>query len=248
MPRNHHIARIPVDMEYPDDILGNLVNEVFSGEYESGHDGRGLTILDIGANIGSFAVWASLRWPGSTIHCFEANPGTFPFLQRNTRANPLIHCNHAAVFPGSDKKMTFFSRFAGDGEGGLAAYMDETFRKGVTGDRYEVEVANPATLPKADIVKLDIEGGESAVLAALDLSGTSLVLTEFQNRRNRIEMQATLAKAGFVAVRDEAAPWDPILDFKDYNQNLHGDIYGHMYYERKGQTKLRRAAPAPAQG
>ena len=61
MPRNRHAASISVAMEYPDDILGNLVNEVFSGEYESGHDGAGLTILDIGANIGSFAVWAALR-------------------------------------------------------------------------------------------------------------------------------------------------------------------------------------------
>lgn len=246
MPRNHHLARIPVEMEYPDDILGNLVNEVFGGEYESGHDGADLTILDIGANIGSFAVWAALRWPGSTIHCFEANPGTFPYLQRNTRANPRIHCTNAAVFPGGEKKMTFFSRFAGDGEAGLAAYMGDTFRRDLHGTMNEVDVADPAGLPKADIVKLDIEGGEAAVLAALDLSGTSLVLSEFQNRRNRLEMQATLAKAGFVAVRDEEAPWDPILDFKDYNQDLKGDVYGHMFYERKGQTKLRRAAGAAA--
>ena len=34
-----------------------------------------------------------------------------------------------------------------------------------------------------------------------------------------------LAKAGFVAVRDEE---EPILDFKDYNQNLKGDIRPHV--------------------
>ena len=50
------------------------------------------------------------------------------------------------------------------------------------------------------IVKLDIEGGEAVVLAVLDLTGTALVLSEFQNRRNRIEMQALLATAGLVAV------------------------------------------------
>ena len=49
------------------------------------------------------------------------------------------------------------------------------------------------------------------------------------------------AKAGFVAVRDDAAPWDPILDFRDYNQRLKGDIFGQMFYERRGQTKLRRS-------
>jgi FkbM family methyltransferase len=241
MLRSHHVARIPIAMAYPDDILGNLVNEVVSGEYESGHDGSGLTILDIGANIGAFAVWASLRWPGSTVHCYEPNPETFPYLKRNTAANARIHCTHAAVYPGGQRTMPFFYRFAGDGEAGLSAYMGETFRAGADGRTCEVDVISPAALPKADIVKLDIEGGEAAVLAALDLTGTALVLGEFQTRRNRSEMQAALAKAGFVAVRDDEAPWDPILNFNDYNQSLKGDIYGHMFYERKGQNKLARA-------
>lgn len=238
MPRNHHVARVSVPMEYPDEILGNLVNEVFAGEYECGLDGSGLTILDIGANVGSFAVWAARRWPGSTINCYEANPGTFPYLVRNTRFDAGTHCHHAAVFPGGRKTMPFFSRFDGDGEAGLLTYISDTFRPGVDGRVNEVEVADPAALPSADIVKLDIEGGEAAVLAALDLAGTSLVLTEFQNRRNRTEMQDTLAKAGFVALRDDDAPWDPILDFQDYSRALVGDIFGHMFYVRRGQTKL----------
>jgi FkbM family methyltransferase len=242
MPRAHLLAKIPVVVEFPD-AMQDAVTYVLSGEYESGHDGSGLTILDIGANVGSFALWANLRWPGSTIHCFEPNPGTFEYLRRNTATNPRIHCNNAAVFPGSQKKATFFSRFAGDGEAGLAAYSNETFREGMQRDSFEVDVVSPSALPKADVVKLDIEGGEAAVLAALDLSGVSLVLGEFQNRRNRQQMQDTLAKAGFVCVRDEECPWDPILDYKDYRQDLKGDVYGHMFYERKGQTKLVRASP-----
>jgi FkbM family methyltransferase len=228
-------------MEYPDDRLGDIVDYVFSGEYESGHDGSGLTILDIGANIGAFAVWASRRWPESTIHCYEANPETFPYLERNTAADPRIHCTHAAVYPGGERTMPFFYRFAGDGEAGLSAYMGETFRAGAEGRTCEVAVVSPAALPKADIVKLDIEGGEAAVLAALDLGGTALVLGEFQNRRNRVEMQAVLARAGFVAVRDDETPWDPILDFNDYSRSLEGDVYGHMFYERQGQKRLTRA-------
>jgi hypothetical protein len=62
------------------------------------------------------------------------------------------------------------------------------------------------------------------------LSGISLVLAEFQNRRNRAEMQQMLATAGFFAVRDEATPWDPLLGYyKDYNPDLKGDVYGHMF-------------------
>ena len=144
------------------------------------------------------------------------------------------------MFPGTESKAEFFSRFAGDGEAGLLAYAGDTFRAGVLEATYEVDVIAPSALPKADIVKLDIEGGEGAVLAALDLSATSLVLGEFQNRRNRVDMQATLAKAGFIALRDEECPWDPILDYKDYRQDLKGDVYGLMFYERRGQTRLIR--------
>jgi FkbM family methyltransferase len=241
MPRAHLLARIPVTVEFPEEMR-DAVTYVLSGEYESGHDGAGLTILDIGANVGSFALWASLRWPGSMVHCYEPNPGTFAYLTRNTAANPRIHCTNAAVFPGIGTKAQLFSRFAGDGEAGLAEYSGETFREGLERDTFDVDVVSPASLPRADIVKLDIEGGEAAVLAALDLSATSLVLGEFQNRRNREAMQATLAKAGFVAVRDEDCPWDPILDYKDYRQDLKGDIYGHMFYERRGQSRLTRAA------
>lgn len=206
MPRASLLAKIPVALEFPD-AMQDAVTYVLSGEYEAGYDGAGLTILDIGANVGSFALWAALRWPGSTIHCYEPNPGTFDYLKRNTAGRSDIRINNAAVFPGGQKKATFFSRFAGDGEAGLAAYSGDTFREGLERDTFEVDVVQPSDLPRADVVKLDIEGGEAAVLATLDLTGVSFVLGEFQNRRNRLQMQETLAKAGFVAIRDEECPW-----------------------------------------
>lgn len=242
MPRASLLAKIPVSIEFPEPMQ-DAVTYVLSGEYESGFDGQGLTILDIGANVGSFALWASLRWPGSTIHCYEPNPGTFAYLARNMAGHANVRCVNAAVFPGGQKKASFFSRYAGDGEAGLVAYAGDTFREGVVQNTYEVDVVAPSELPRADMIKLDIEGGEAEVLASLDLAGVSYVLGEFQNRRNRIAMQDTLAKAGFVAVRDEECPWDPILDYKDYRADLKGDVYGHMFYQRKGQTKLTPAAP-----
>jgi FkbM family methyltransferase len=242
MPRASLLAKIPVSIEFPE-AMQDAVTYVLSGEYESGFDGHGLTILDIGANVGSFALWASLRWPGSTIHCYEPNPGTFAYLARNTAGHPNVRCVNAAVFPGGQNKASFFSRYAGDGEAGLLAYAGDTFREGVVEATFEVDVVAPSELPRADVIKLDIEGGEAEVLAALDLTGVSYVLGEFQNRRNRIAMQETLARAGFVAVRDEEAPWDPILDYKDYRADLKGDVYGHMFYQRKGQTRLVPAAP-----
>lgn len=233
-------ARVPVEIEFPEPMR-QAVAYVLEGEYESGHDGTGLTILDIGANVGSFALWALRRWPGSIVHSYEPNPDTFALLKRNTRGVERVHCVNAAVFPTADAgKAKLFARFAGDGEAALLAYAGDTFRDDVVEWTHDVDVVIPAALPRADVVKIDIEGGEAAVLDALNLTETSLVLAEFQNGRSRLQMQKTLALAGFVRVRDEACPWDPILDYKDYRQDLMGDVYGHMFYERCGQLRLAR--------
>ena len=229
-------AQVPLILDCPEPMR-SAVQYVLEGEYESGHDGSGLAILDIGANVGSFAVWANLRWPASRIASYEPNPGTFAFLQRNTAHLPNVTAVNAALFPGARAKEPFFARYDGDGEAGLMRYAGDTFEKRAMDTMVEVDVVDPATLEPADIVKIDIEGGEGEVLAALDLSKTSLVLAEFQNRGNRLVMQKVLARE-FIAILDEECPWDPILDYMDYRRELKGDVYGRMFYARRGQTKL----------
>ena len=129
------------------------------------------------------------------------------------------------------------------GEAGLVSYARDTFRGQAVISDFDVDVVAPSDLVSADIVKLDVEGAEAAILAHLDLSRTSLVLAEFQNSRNRGEMQATLAD-GFVAVLDEACQWDPMLDYRDYREDLKGNVYGRMFYVRRGMTRLMHRPPA----
>ena len=244
MPTYRLSSPIPVSIECPESMLPPI-EYVFRGEYESHHDGTNLDILDIGANVGSFALWAELRWPGSRIRSFEPNPGTFDFLKRNTAGHPGIKITNAALFPGGIKKARFFARFAGDGEAGLEAYARDTFIETAQGATFEVDVVDPTTLPSADIVKIDIEGGEAQVLASLDLSRTVLVLAEFQNRQNRQAMQRTLLANEFEALVDEEAPWDPILDYRDYRRELKGDVFGRMFYRKLGQSRLIPRPPKP---
>ena len=216
------------------------IRDVLEGEYECGFDGMDLDILDIGANVGSFALWATARWPGSRVTSYEPHPGTFDYLRRNAANRRDIVPVNAALFPGGMKTATFHSRYVGDGESGLAAYSGETFVKGALADSYEVRVIDPASLPSADIVKIDIEGGEADVLDHLDLSGTSLVLLEFQNRRNRDQAHARLVK-DFDFLDGVEHPWDPLLGQGCYRADLAGDVYGRMFAARKGTTRLTRA-------
>jgi FkbM family methyltransferase len=235
-------AHVPVSLVCPP-LMESAFRYVFEGEYESGFDGRGLDILDIGANVGAFARWADIRYPGSVIRCFEPNPGTFGMLMTNIAGFTNISATNAALYPGVEKRARFFARYDGDGEGGLMAYAGDTFTAdAMRGGSYEVDVIDPATVPSADLVKIDVEGAEGAILSRLDLSKTCLVLGEFQNGRNRAVMQEVLRDAGFDAVIDDAVPWDPILDYRDYRQDLKGDVYGRMVYVRRGQTRLTRRA------
>ena len=237
-PVNSFIARIPMSLVCPEPMLG-AIQHVLEGEYEAGYDGTGLDILDIGANVGSFALWASARWPDSRVRSFEPHPGTFEFLKQNTAGRSDIAIVNAALFPGGATRATFRSRFAGDGESGLAAYAGDTFVEDALVETYEVDVVDPASLPSPDVVKLDIEGGEGEVLAHLDLSRTSLVLLEFQNRKNREQIRATLA-ADFEMLHDEEYPWDDLLGYKGYRQDLKGDAWGRIFAVRKGVSRMTK--------
>lgn len=246
MSHSRFVANVPMHLDCPPQMQ-DAVRYVLQGEYESHYDGpndgSGLDILDIGANVGGFARWAELRWPGSTIRCYEPNPGTFAYLERNIAGRPGIRATNAAVYPGLAKRAPFFSRYDGDGEAGLVAYATDTFRGEAVKPAFEVDVIEPASVAGADILKLDVEGAEAEILAHLDLSRTQLVLAEFQNGKNRAAMQAVLAR-DFVPVIDESCPWDPILDYADYRADLKGDVYGHMFYVRRGTTKLVHRPPA----
>ena len=237
-----YVARIPMQLAVPE-AMHWAIKDVLEGEYECGYDGIGLDILDIGANVGSFALWATARWPGSVVTSYEPHPGTFGFLTQNTHLRRDIITVNAALFPGGQTTATFMSRFAGDGESGLASYAADTFAPGSQAESYEVRVVDPASLPSADIVKIDIEGGEGDVLDHLDLSKTSLVLLEYQNRKNRLQLEARL-RADFDLIDTLEYEWGPLLNQDCYRADLAGDVYGRMFAARKGITRLTRRMAA----
>ena len=106
-------------------------------------------------------------------------------------------------------------------------------------------MVDPANLPSADIVKIDIEGGEGDVLDHLDLSATSLVLLEYQNRKNRIQLEARL-RADFDTIDLREYLWAPLLNQECYRPDLKDDVYGRLFATRKGMTRMTRVTPASA--
>jgi FkbM family methyltransferase len=232
---------IPLEFHLPGGVGEGIVREVLAGEYESGYVGEQLRVLDIGANVGAFSIWAAHRWPGSTIQAYEPNPSTFALLQTNTRRYPMIRCHNAAVYPSPGPEEEFFFRGVADGQAGLVGELCDTFASEALrqGERIKVPVTHPRDLPPADVVKIDVEGAEATIVTHGEFSGTSLLLLEFQHRRNLDAIKAYLAPA-FDVIFEKAEPWSDILTTDAYRPSLAGDHYGLVYFLRRGQTRLRK--------
>ncbi|MCC6538348.1 MAG: FkbM family methyltransferase [Bryobacterales bacterium] len=136
------------------------LEEVF-GERVYGLDMPGVRrIMDLGGNIGLTAVFLSRSFPGAEVCTVEPMPDNLRVLRRNCALNPGIRVVEAAVGP-AEGRVTFQAsadprQHAAGGSAG---------RGGI-----EVRVRSIPSLmqelgwPEIDLLKVDIEGGEAALL------------------------------------------------------------------------------------
>ena len=111
------------------------------------------SVLDLGAHIGTFALWAHTRRPAARVHSVEADPANAAVLRRAVAANQgAWTMEEAAAAPAAGTV-----RFAASGGSGSH----------VVG-RGGVEVAAVDVVERAvgaDLVKVDVEGAEWPILA-----------------------------------------------------------------------------------
>ena len=146
--------------------------------------GRGLkTILDVGANVGSWSSMFRKFHPDAAIHAFEIVPDTFSILKENLDSDNKVVLNPIGLsdFEG-DLTMYTFSE-----NNEVATYLEyphEGTRSAIEakctkGDIYLEEFG----INHVDFLKLDVEGAEPKVLAgfssAFDQDAISLVQFEY---------------------------------------------------------------------
>jgi len=164
------------------------LKKVFAGEYDIPCNGTKLKILDLGANCGAFSVWASHRWPGCIVECYEPHPETYKDLIDNVAFYPNITAHRWAI--GKPGMRPLFDGPNNCGEASLQS-MDNNPLPQLG---RHVEVRDPLSLPEADIIKLDIEGSEWEVLEPLIKGGRTFkaVLLEFHNEDLRVKIDRLL--------------------------------------------------------
>ena len=112
-------------------------------------------ILDIGGNVGMFAHWASRRWPSATITSFEPDPDNLAVFRLGLSGDDPIHLVEAAAMTRAGH-----ARLAsGSGAGRIVELSDLP----APGSIPAIDIFDH--LDGADLVKMDIEGGEWPILA-----------------------------------------------------------------------------------
>jgi FkbM family methyltransferase len=120
--------------------------------------GRPPVVLDAGANIGMFSVWAARRWPGARAIAVEPLPRNVELLRRNLALIGGDHEVVAAAATTADGEVTFGG---GPFTNGRVLAGDEAPE-----DRITVPARDVFALAGGiDVLKLDIEGGEWPILA-----------------------------------------------------------------------------------
>ncbi len=134
--------------------------DVLAGAYEVPYEAK--VVLDIGANVGAFARWASERWPSAEIHSYEPQPSNFALLQKTIAHYQLSRVTaHETAVSDKENVLTLFENGFNCGEWSLIKF-DKNGNREVT-----VMVMDAAELPKADFLKIDTEGVEPNILKRL---------------------------------------------------------------------------------
>lgn len=151
------------------------------------------TIVDAGANIGVFSVWAARKLPRATFIAIEPHPETFSRLRHNIHANQLESRVQTRQFALSADTVDREMPAAGESQRRALFPQD---RSG-TGEVVRVpsitlaELMARHQLPKIDLLKMDIEGSEWEVL----LSTPASVLQRI--RRMQFEFHEVHARFGY---------------------------------------------------
>ena len=134
------------------------------------HVGPGTVVWDVGANVGYFSLLAARL--GGHVHAFEPVPESAARLRGNVAANGLedrVEVHEAAVGATAGRQPFLVVRDAS------WSHLADRGRHKATREERDVEVVrlDDLDLPPPDLVKIDVEGSEVAVL-----DGAARVLRE----------------------------------------------------------------------
>jgi FkbM family methyltransferase len=161
MPSKIKLGNTWVPLAYPDElgVSSDFLTCMVRDEYGLGDcPTEPATILDIGANIGLFALAARGRYPQANIHCYEPNPRALPYLRSHAQAaNFTVYAEAVGAENGR-------VQIIDTGDSNQASTSD-VVGAGISKVAFDVAVRR---LGYVDLLKLDCEGAEWDIFLSRD--------------------------------------------------------------------------------
>ena len=176
----------------------------------------GMTVIDIGANIGYFSLLAStLAGPQGRVHAFEPDPSNCRILRRNLRINRAVNVRVVqAALSNNDEPLHLYLNSTNKGDHRIWGSNGEVRKRikirAMPLDRY---LEKTSTSPS--FIKLDVQGAEGKVLEGMQETlaqpGPKYLILEFwpealrRCETNPKQVIKQIADAGFTirVVADE---------------------------------------------
>jgi FkbM family methyltransferase len=154
-------------------------------------------IIDIGANVGLFAIYASSINPGADIYAIEPFPRNVEHLQRNLvlNANRQVHVRPEAVSNKTGVAELFFA--PGDSSGcSLSQLKAQSCPVNVinVNDLFDL-----CKIEKCDLLKMDCEGSELVILEAMSsdmLAQIGAIIMEYHDPAEVDKILRILSNSG----------------------------------------------------
>lgn len=143
-------------------------------------------VVDLGAHTGEFTVMAALLWSQAQVHAYEPNPEILPFLRHNCQPFSNITIHPQAVNASGGLRKLYLSRL-GSVAGSLVPGMCPNGEPATASLQVTSVPASEISALKPDVLKVDIEGLEIEVLAAVreSLPEIERIYVEFHSEQGR---------------------------------------------------------------
>jgi FkbM family methyltransferase len=190
-------------------------------------------VLDIGAHIGSFTLKIKGHWPEAKIIAAEPDPDNAALFRKNTEDLEDVFLHEAAVL-GSGRWRRAHLRQAGranqdhNAAASNVAEAVEPFDADVAPPTVTVDATGIVDLlakygaPVIDLLKLDCEGAEGAILEALDAAGlmkrVGWIRGEWHYFENIPRIEAALEKTHTYSFHRGHTPWGAFIAHRNLEE------------------------------
>ncbi len=179
-------------------------------------------IVDIGANLGFFTLFAASRWPNASIHAYEPAPDNFLRLMRNVELSgaDYVVCHSLAVSSTAGSITLYLKR-----DTGWHSIWNDGAQSAITVNSTTLDaILDELGGRSIDLLKIDCEGAEYEILTgreSLLAERVHQVAMEYHEvgHHGGEELVSLFRRAGFAVTKEPKLKWHTGMLYA-LNQNV----------------------------